>query len=798
MQQILSAQCKEKRLQINDYTQYGQILSFQKAKGNKTYALINDAWYPCKELEYRTEEDLAQDHYESIQWQGEELRFYDCNSILPSAQGFYYKRKTENQTSRERTHKIVSTFDIETTSTTTTINGEEVHISFLYHWQWNIGGKNFRGRYWNEFLKLYHRVVKYYQLSPYTILVIYVHNLPFEHEFLKSFLKYDTKHTWANDKNKVVKCRTVEGVEWRCSYMLTNMSLSKACQNTANVIHGKVDGALDYRKIRHSSTKLSRREFAYNYMDTQGLYEVITEKLREETNGYYSIPMTSTGYVRRELRNEIAKYPDYIETVRKMEPSLELYETMVEMFRGGNTHANRFYSKKLQSHVHSIDIASSYPFQIMTKYFPMSAFYKETNLEDKEYVNWLLKNKCCILKLKIEGVYLKPGVPIPYLSTSKCKKIPTSKKNIYDNGRIINCQYLETTMTEIDFEIFRSQYNFKSIEITDLWSAKRGLLPEPIRNVTYKFFCQKTQLKDLEGFEYEYLKSKNLLNAIFGAMVTNTLKDGYTLDENGEYVERIIQNKQKELSKTYHKGFLCYQWGCYITSHARKQLQEMIDLIGISDVLYVDTDSVKYLHPEKHQEAVDAYNAKLLETYKDYQISATNKKGKLITLGLYEDDGTYETFLTYGAKKYAYTYQLKDEQKQPIPNAYSVKLTVAGANKSSGSQYLLYHMLPENSRIQYEKDYKRGKLKATLMQNETKNLDKVFQIGMILSEEESGRTVAYRHENYNMDYEVTDYLGKKEIVTIHSGLSVTETTYTLGLSNDYERLLNFFDIELYD
>ena len=54
--------------------------------------------------------------------------------------------------------------------------------------------------------------------------------------------------------------------------MLTNMTLSKACQNTANVIHGKVDGALDYRKIRHSSTKLSRREFAYNYMDTQGLY----------------------------------------------------------------------------------------------------------------------------------------------------------------------------------------------------------------------------------------------------------------------------------------------------------------------------------------------------------------------------------------------------------------------------------------------------------------------------------------------------------------------------------------------
>lgn len=783
MQQIATAKGKEEKLNINDFCQYGRIEGFRKGKNNAIFALIKNQYYPAKELEKRTEEDFKTDHFDSIVWKGEELRFYDCNSILPEPQGFYYKRKKPTQSSSERIHRIVSTFDIETTNTQTDINGENCNVSFMYHWQWNIAGKNFRGRYWNEFLHLYHRVVKFYSLSPHTIFVIYVHNLPFEHEFLKSFLKYDQKHVWANDKNKIVKCRTVEGVEFRCSYMLTNMSLEKACQNTPNVIHGKESGALDYRKIRHSATKLSRREFAYNYMDVQGLYEVMCEKLRVEENGYYSIPMTSTGYVRRELRNEIAKYPDYVEKVQSLEPSLDLYNTMVQMFRGGNTHANRFFAGKQQYHVHSIDIASSYPFQIMTKYFPMTPFFKESCLDDAAYINQLLHEKCCIMKLKLEGVKLKPGIPIPYLSTAKCDHIAYHNTNLYDNGRIIDCIYFETIMTEIDFEIFRSQYYFKSLEISEMWTAKRGMLPEPIRNVTYHFFQEKTKLKNVEGMEYEYMKSKNLLNAIFGAMVTNTLKDGYTIDENGDYVEHIVKNPQKELSKCYRRGFLAYQWGIWITAHARRQLQDMIDEIDVSSVLYVDTDSVKYLYPEKYAFKVETYNKKLLSLYSNFKISAKDSKGNVLYLGQYEDDGTYNTFLTYGAKKYAYTYQDKHDKTK-----FHVKLTVAGANKKSGSEYLLHHMLPPFERD--KRDY--------LFESECEQLKNVFQIGLLLSETESGRTVAYRHENYNKHIQITDYLKQTDEVVIHSGLAIVDSTYTLGISTDYERILDMLNIDLYD
>ena len=61
-------------------------------------------------------------------------------------------------------------------------------------------------------------------------------------------------------------------------------------------------GDLDYKKLFTPNTLLTMSELGYCYNDVMGLYEAIIYLLKEDT--LVTIPLTSTGYVRRECRNK--------------------------------------------------------------------------------------------------------------------------------------------------------------------------------------------------------------------------------------------------------------------------------------------------------------------------------------------------------------------------------------------------------------------------------------------------------------------------------------------------------------
>ena len=129
--------------------------------------------------------------------------------------------------------------------------------------------------------------------------VVYVHNLSYEFQFMKDFIEFD--EIFARDAHKVMKCYAYKyGIEFRCSYFLSNMSLAKFCENSEGVIHYKLVDTYDYKKMRTPSTPMSITEKGYCYNDVRGLCECI-RSLRKEDN-LAEIPLTSTGYVRREFR----------------------------------------------------------------------------------------------------------------------------------------------------------------------------------------------------------------------------------------------------------------------------------------------------------------------------------------------------------------------------------------------------------------------------------------------------------------------------------------------------------------
>lgn len=667
-----------------------------------------------------------------------------------------------------------ATFDIEST----TIDGEKPD-AFMYHWQFCLNGKVCFGRTWEEWLNFMHNLGVALELAANKVLVIYVHNLAYEFMFMKDFLHIES--LFAREAHKAIKLlaclesdyekvinkigdvsretSTILFFEFRCSYFLSNMSLIKFCENSKFCTHYKLVDTYDYRKIRTPITPMTDEELAYCYNDVKGLEECILSKLDDEGDTLATIPLTSTGYVRRAMRAECRKYSWYRELFEMLMPTVPVYRLLRQAFRGGNTHASRYYANAIIEGVYSRDRVSSYPSCIASDLYPMTPFVKyEPQSFDKLILDCCKEKNAIIMRFTLFDVEVRDDVTVPYIDFAHC--IAYSKNYINDNGRVLSADWITYACTELDFLIINNQYSYNTerVEWLEGYKAEKDYLPQPIVDIMLKWYDKKTQLKDVDGKEYEYAKSKNKLNSVFGAMVTDICQ-GEVEYIDGEWSKTMPDEKSAIAAYAASKNsFLLYQWGVYITVNARYELQCMIDACGY-DFVYGDTDSVKFIN-KKHIESFEDRNNYLLskkQKYRNYS-DRLNEDGSTTryTLGLWDDDGYYKKFKTLGAKKYAYIAPEKNKKTGKIEDVLHV--TVSGLSKEKGAAELA-----------------RGN-----------GLDD-FKIGKIFTD--SGRTVSYFNERDVHTIKVVDCYGKECEFTTASNIAIVDTTYTLGISDEYAAVL---------
>lgn len=190
--------------------------------------------------------------------------------------------------------------------------------------------------------------------------VFYDHNFSYEYQFFKSRIDFNPDATFALQSRRIAKAETLGGgIIFRCSYLLSNMSLEKFTENFCDETFRKDKELIDYELLRFPWSELSNEVLYYSCMDVITLYHAVRSIMDCEGDNIKSIPMTNTGYVRRHCRDaclgkntkdyksEKGKltYPvfkRYRAMMQKCMPSLEVYNLLVEAFRGGNTHANRY------------------------------------------------------------------------------------------------------------------------------------------------------------------------------------------------------------------------------------------------------------------------------------------------------------------------------------------------------------------------------------------------------------------------------------------------------------------------
>lgn len=328
-------------------------------------------------------------------------------------------------------------------------------------------------------------------------------------------------------------------------------------------------------------------------------------------------------------------------------PTYHIYELEREAFIGGDTHANRYYVGSEIDDVKCVDICSSYPAQIETKEFPMSKFMNQGECSEEYMRAEIAHGKACLMRVRFENIRLKDEYwGCPYIHYDKCRN---RKSVCVDNGRVLDADSIDTTITDIDFKIIDREYRWDSMAIYELATAKYGKLPKPCRDTVQKYFNSKTELKDIAEEKLYYEKSKNLLNAIYGMFAQNPVKQSIDFI-NGVFIDRDDDESQL-LDKYNSKAVVAYQWGIWVTAHARAALHDMIHYVGTDNFIYCDTDSVYYIG----EIDLEKYNEPLKKLAIENGAYARNPKGAVYYMGIFELDKVCDTFKTWGAKRYVYT-----------------------------------------------------------------------------------------------------------------------------------------------
>lgn len=666
-------------------------------------------------------------------------------------------RATDKITYRKKQfYNIPCAFDIETTSTYDE-NGEK--IAFMYIWVLNINGTSIIGRTWDEFEMCINTIHTKLFTNEDRIFVIYVHNLAYEFAFMGR--RFTWEKVFSIDTRKPIYARTCDGIEFRCSYLLSGYKLAKVAENLQTFKIKKLVGDLDYCKIRHSKTPISFKELRYVINDGRIVVAYIQEEI-ERNGNIAKIPLTKTGYVRLECRRNCfskshreRRGNKYRARIKKLTLTLDEYNVLKMAFAGGFTHANPFYTNKILHGVVSKDFTSSYPTVMVAEMFPMSPAEKIDDVS-RETFDYSISHYCCIFIARFTNLHSKIMFDNP-ISSSKCYEL---KNAVLNNGRVVSADSFIIAITNIDYMVYKEFYTWDNMEVSTFYRYKADYLPTEFIDSILTFYEDKTKLKNVAGKESEYLHSKENVNSCYGMSVTDILRDIITFSKDELWgLSKIDRENEIERYNKNPQRFLFYPWGIFVTSYARRNLFTAILECG-NDYIYADTDSVKILNYDKHAEYFKRYNeniSKRLEIACEYhgfdvsRVKPKTVKGVEKPLGVWDDDGVYDVFKTLGAKRYMY---LENNE---------LHITLAGSNKKMTADYL------QKTFGKYYAFYK-------------------FDNDMYIPKSHSGRTSSC-YIDYETKGEIVDYLGNKGTYQELTSVHMEQTEYNLSITSAY---INYF------
>ena len=543
------------------------------------------------------------------------------------------------------------------------LDTETSHIGedcgWIYQWAFDWMGQMAYGRRPSELLKRLREIEYINQLDDDTKCVIFIHNSSYDVQYLKDWLiaEYGEAKILATAPHRLI---SFEIGPWiiRCTYRLSGRSLA-AWGSDLGIKATKKAGMIDYDVIRYQDTPLSRRDWIYMFFDVLALKECVKEQNLLEGDTVASVPLTSTGYVRRYARKRFKRSKKARAQFAECRMTMPVYKALHSAYAGGLTHGNRFKADKpIDGPVAHGDFMSQYPSEMRARAsYPVGKFAllyqlrqggKSFSIEDcYKYAT----DHCLLIQIAIADMHIKKGITLPYAQAVKFWQgrgddyVPF----IEDNGRILHMQGTSVvTLTELDLKWIHKQYDFR-YKILRVFSAPKGRLPKWLCDVVDKWYKEKTELKRmidkakkamnkklLAELKRRYARVKRLLNGIYGMTATNPVRREIYMDRTGHWSQEVLTDKvvAEKLEKFYESknSFMTYAWGVWTTALARDDLMSVVELIGYDAFIYADTDSAFFESTPEILARIEELNNKKRE--------AAMANGAYVTL----DDGSIQIY----------------------------------------------------------------------------------------------------------------------------------------------------------
>ena len=658
-----------------------------------------------------------------------------------SDRGYYYKR--------DKTFiNVCCAFDIETTRDPAT------DTAYMYIWQMAINDTIILGTDWSEFFTLLDRIKAIIKPRKNERVIIWVHNLSYETQFIKRYIRFDAKdYFYTGEREPVYYIHDNFWMFKDSLKMVSGASLEKLAKDYTKT--QKAKGDLNYEILRNKTDAkhMSDKEYGYCINDVLILSEYAAYFWSEYIIKHYN-PVTFNSVLRQEMKDRMDdRDRDYIAGAY---PELEVYQYLVsDIYRGGYVHGNACYMGELftlDDHIGGADITSSYPAWMLQMTMPGKfVFYKDLCSMDE--VLEIAKQKHVIMTCEFFNI--RNTMPHSIESLNKCHNAgemwADKKHSIIDNGRILRARHMIVSLTELDLYNYISFYTWSAVKITKVYVAEPTKLPLYVINPLLKYYKAKNQLK-IEGKSYSIEKIK--CNSFYGISVTRLSLVEYEITEGGD-INKVPKFDFKRAAKS---AFLLPQWGVYISTWARFRLLQMVATLEASGyhVLYCDTDSIKALDWDSGADAIIAdYNAKNKERVKAalnyYNISEDHivydDPGK--TIGDFDIEYRYlEKFKMQGAKRYCYTYKGKFNS------------TIAGLPKGALLKYYNYRKDIDHLTDPYS----------------------IFEDGLSVPDVKLG-SIYYD--------EPTEAVINGELMQEQSSVCLTPTSFTMGLTEDFMALIDW-------
>ena len=573
----------------------------------------------------------------------------------------------------------IFTFDIETTSFFYDIDKKP----FLYHpgedpdywcginagglpylWQFGVNDHYYYGRDFADFYRLLEDFPDNMKIR------IFVHNLSFEWNWMDGL-------TWnkvfAKSPHKPIKasCAEFPNIEFLCTLSLENMSLAD-WGDTLGI--PKLVGFLDYNRMRTPFTPLTDEELQYGQRDLEVMYAGLKREL-ETYGSVWKLPMTSTGKIRMVCKELLLCENEYRNFIKKLVPENPyMYRTSMLVYAGGYTHGNRCFVNRTVynddgKHGGHYDYTSSYPFEMVVGKMPMTTWeYAAKKIpDDSRFEDYAYKMHLIFKDLRSE-------LQNTYIPFSHCECVLP----VLDNGRVRKAKQCELWCTEQDWQIIKQAYSWSSVEVVEMWEARKDYLPK-------KFVEYVLELFALKANDPKY---KPFVNGLYGMCVTALLQSEVEWnDEDGEWhihritEEKVIEHLEKLRRFKDNRYFLNYDWGVWISNGSRVRLWNDLIIPYDKHVIYADTDSIF----TDIALDVSAYNKNIDERLKkvcdirglDFEKTRpySKKKGYKTPLGQLTIEPEWTEFKTLGAKKYCERW--KSDGK--------LHLTISGVSKDAVS-----------------------------------------------------------------------------------------------------------------